>query len=148
MGNRARCFGTVLGAAVALAACGDAGTPSSIRDPSPPNILLIVADDMGLSDIGAFGSEITTPNLDALARAGVLFTQFHVAPNCGPTRGSLLTGLDFHRAGMGGNPEVAAENQKSLPAYQGHLRDDVVSVAELLRDAGPARGLSPSPYPI
>jgi arylsulfatase len=99
-------------------------------------VLLIVADDLGYSDVGAFGGEIATPNIDGLARAGVLFTQFHVAPNCGPTRGSLLTGVDFHRAGMGGNPEVAADNQKGLPAYQGHLRDDVVTVAELLQEAG------------
>jgi len=101
-----------------------------------PNILLIVADDLGFSDLGVTGGEIATPNIDALARAGILFTEFHVAPNCGPTRGSLLTGVDYHRAGMGGNPEVAAENQKGLPAYQGHLREDVVSVAELLQTAG------------
>jgi len=66
----------------------------------------------------------------------VMFTEFHVAPNCGPTRGSLLTGVDYHRAGMGGNPEVAADNQKGVPAYQGFLRDDVVTLAEMLQDAG------------
>lgn len=97
---------------------------------------MIVADDLGFSDIGAYGGEIATPNIDTLAREGVVFTEFHVAPNCGPTRGSLLTGVDFHRAGMGGNPEVAADNQKGLPAYQGYLRGDVVSVAESLRAAG------------
>ena len=62
--------------------------------PKQPNILLIVADVMGYSDVGAYGSEISTPNIDALAREGVLFTQFHVAPNCGPTRGAMLTGVD------------------------------------------------------
>ena len=80
-----------------------------------PNILLIVADDMGYSDVGAYGGEISTPNIDGLAQAGLLFTQFHVAPNCGPTRGSMLTGVDFHKAGLGGNPEVLAENQKGKP---------------------------------
>jgi arylsulfatase len=101
-----------------------------------PNILLIVADDLGFSDIGATGGEISTPNIDQLAREGILFTEFHVAPNCGPTRASLLTGVDYHRAGVGGNPEIAADNQKGLAAYQGHLREDVVSVAELLKESG------------
>ena len=124
-------------AAAVLAACG-AAPDAAHRGESArkPNILLIVADDMGFSDAGAFGGEMATPNIDALAAEGVMFTEFHVAPNCGPTRGSLLTGVDYHRAGMGGNPEVAADNQKEVPAYQGFLRDDVVTLAELLRDAG------------
>jgi arylsulfatase A-like enzyme len=100
------------------------------------NILLIVADDLGYSDIGAFGSEISTPHIDALANEGVMLTQFHVSPNCGPTRGAMMTGVDPHRAGMGGNHEVAATNQKGKPGYEGHLRNDVVTIAELLRDAG------------
>ncbi|MEH6582244.1 MAG: arylsulfatase [Halioglobus sp.] len=101
-----------------------------------PNILLIVADDLGYSDIGVFGGEINTPNLDALAGEGVALRRFHAAPNCGPSRASTLTGVDFHRAGIGGNVEIAASNQKGLPAYQGVLRDDVVTIPELLRDAG------------
>jgi arylsulfatase A-like enzyme len=101
-----------------------------------PNILLIVADDLGYSDLGIYGSEISTPNLDSLARKGVLLSHFNAAPNCGPSRSSMLTGVDYHRAGVGGNVEIAADNQKGLPAYQGFLRDDVVAVSELLRDAG------------
>ena len=101
-----------------------------------PNILLIVADDLGYSDVGVFGSEIETPNIDALAAEGVMLTQFHVSPNCGPTRGAMMTGVDPHRAGLGGNHEVAAENQKGQPGYEGYLRDDVVTVAQLLHDAG------------
>ena len=104
--------------------------------PLRPNILLIVADDLGYSDIGAFGSEIATPNIDSLAAKGLALTQFHVFPNCGPTRGAMMTGVDPHRAGLGGNHEVAAENQKGQPGYEGHLRNDVVTIAELLRDAG------------
>jgi arylsulfatase A-like enzyme len=100
------------------------------------NILLIVADDLGYSDLGIYGSEIDTPALNALATEGILLSQFHVAPNCGPTRAAMLTGVDYHRAGIGGNVEVSADNQKGLPAYQGFLRDDVVAVSELLRDAG------------
>ena len=101
-----------------------------------PNILLIVADDMGYSDVGAFGSEIATPNIDALAAEGMMLTQFHVSPNCGPTRGAMMTGVDPHRAGLGGNHEVAAANQKGQPGYEGYLRKDVVTIAELLLDAG------------
>lgn len=126
-----------IAAAFASAACG-APPETAVPDNNPqrPNILLIVADDMGFSDAGAFGGEMATPNIDTLAAEGVMFSEFHVAPNCGPTRGSLMTGVDFHRAGMGGNPEVAAENQKGSPAYQGFLRDDVVTVTELLHEAG------------
>jgi arylsulfatase A-like enzyme len=101
-----------------------------------PNILLIVADDIGYSDVGVFGSEISTPHIDALAAEGITLTQFHVSPNCGPTRGAMMTGVDPHRAGLGGNHEVAADNQKGQPGYEGHLRKDVVTVAELLRDNG------------
>ena len=101
-----------------------------------PNILLIVADDLGYSDVGVFGSEIATPNIDALAAEGIALTQFQVFPNCGPTRGAMMTGVDPHRAGMGGNHEVAAANQKGQPGYEGYLRRDVVTIAELLRDAG------------
>jgi arylsulfatase A-like enzyme len=121
-----------------LSGCGsETATPDSASQPTRrPNILLIVADDLGYSDVGVFGSEISTPNIDALAGEGMMLTQFHVFPNCGPTRGAMMTGVDPHRAGMGGNHEVAAENQKGKPGYEGHLRDDVVSIAQLLRDAG------------
>jgi arylsulfatase A-like enzyme len=101
-----------------------------------PNILLIVADDLGYSDLGVFGSEIETPTLDALAKEGFLLTQFHAAPNCAPSRSAMLTGVDAHRAGLGGNAGTQADNQKGLLAYQGFLREDVVAVSELLRDAG------------
>ena len=127
--------GTLLVSLLLLGCAGDEDPPVAETD-RRPNILLIVADDLGYSDVGAYGGEIDTPNIDALAAEGVLFTQFHVAPNCGPTRGSLMTGVDFHRAGMGGNAGVAADNQKGQPAYQGFLREDVVSIAELLRDIG------------
>jgi arylsulfatase A-like enzyme len=126
---RRRLASHVLAFALFVVGCQE---PATVR----PNILLIVADDMGYSDVGAFGGEIGTPNIDALADQGVVLTQLHAAPNCGPTRGSMLTGVDYHRAGMGGNPEVAADNQKKDPAYQGYLRDDVVTIGELLRDAG------------
>jgi arylsulfatase A-like enzyme len=124
--------------ALLISGCGR-GSDAPDVSPSPlarANILLIVVDDVGYSDIGVFGSEIATPNVDALAAEGVMLTQFHVFPNCGPTRGAMMTGVDPHRAGMGGNHEVAAENQKGKPGYEGHLRHDVVTIAQLLRDAG------------
>jgi arylsulfatase A-like enzyme len=131
---------TLLGLSFVLmiSGCGrETSVPKSDAPPiSRPNILLIVADDLGYSDVGVFGSEITTPNIDALAAEGMLLTQFHVSPNCGPTRGAMMTGVDPHRAGMGGNHEVAAPNQKGQAGYEGYLRKDVVTVAELLRDAG------------
>jgi arylsulfatase len=101
-----------------------------------PNILLIVADDMGFADLGSFGGEIPTPNLDALAYAGTRFTDFQVAPACSPTRAMLLTGVDNHRAGFGNLAEEFSPNQKGQTGYEGFLNNSVVTVATLLRDAG------------
>lgn len=100
-----------------------------------PNFLVIVADDLGFSDIGAFGSEIDTPNLDRLAHAGIRLTDFHSAPACSPTRSMLLTGTDHHIAGIGTMVEVVPE-LRGQPGYEGFLNDRVVTVPELLRDAG------------
>jgi arylsulfatase A-like enzyme len=101
-----------------------------------PNILLIVADDLGFSDLGAFGGEIATPHLDALAMAGRRFTDFHSAPACSPTRAMLMTGTDPHIAGIGTMLEVAVPGFAGAPGYEGHLNDRVVTVTELLADAG------------
>ena len=101
-----------------------------------PNVLIIVADDLGFSDLGAFGSEIETPNLDELAHAGVRMTNFHVAPTCSPTRAMLLTGVDSHLAGLGNMIEEIAPNQIDQTGYEGYLNENVVSLPALLRDAG------------
>jgi len=101
-----------------------------------PNILLIVADDLGYSDLGAYGSEISTPNLDALAREGFMFSQFYTSPMCSPTRAMLLTGMDSHLTGLGNLAERLADNQKGQPGYEGHLNSRVITLAEVLRDAG------------
>ncbi len=95
-----------------------------------------MADDLGFSDIGAFGGEIATPNLDNLAYAGIRFTDFHSAPTCSPTRAMLLTGTDHHVAGIGTMLEVAAPGFAGAPGYEGYLNDRVVALPELLRDAG------------
>ncbi len=103
-----------------------------------PNILIIVADDMGWSDIGPFGSGIRTPSLDKMADAGLKFTQFYVNPACSPTRSSLMSGTDHHLTGMGTNAELLSEEQRKNPGpgYEGYLNDRVVSVADTLKDSG------------
>jgi arylsulfatase A-like enzyme len=103
-----------------------------------PNILIIVADDMGWSDIGPFGSEIRTPSLDKMADNGLKFTQFYVNPACSPTRSSLMSGTDHHLTGMGTNAEILSEEQRKNPepGYEGYLNDRVVSVADTLKNSG------------
>jgi len=101
-----------------------------------PNILLIVADDMGYSDLGCFGGEINTPNIDALAARGLRGTNFYVAPSCSPSRSMLLTGTDSHVAGIGNMAEWTGQTQRGQPGYEGYLNTRVVTVASLLRDAG------------
>jgi len=111
-------------------------TQTGLAAEARPNILLIVVDDMGYSDLGAFGGEIRTPNIDSLAAAGVKFTDFYVGPTCSPTRSMLMSGNDNHIAGLGNMSEALTPNQVGQPGYEGHLNDRVVSVASLLRDAG------------
>jgi arylsulfatase len=101
-----------------------------------PNILLIVADDLGYSDIGAFGGEISTPVVDQLASEGVRFSGFHVLPTCSPTRAALMSGNDNHVAGMGVMSEFIYPDIAGLPGYAGHLVDQVATIPELLRQAG------------
>ena len=101
-----------------------------------PNILLVMVDDMGWSDLGSFGSEIDTPNLDALADQGVKFTSFYASVSCSPTRSMLLSGTDNHLAGLGNMGELLTHEQRGKPGYEGHLNDRVVSLAEVLRDNG------------
>ena len=102
--------------------------------PARPNILLIVIDDLGYSDLGAYGSEIRTPNIDALAKSGVRMTDFHAAPACSPARAMLLTGIDNHINGLGNL--IMAENQRGQPGYEDQLNQRVVTMATLLREAG------------
>lgn len=107
------------------------------RHPVPrPNILLVVLDDIAFTDLGAFGSEIPTPNMDALARDGVIFTGFHASPTCSPSRAMLLSGVDSHSAGLGNMAEELAPNQLGKPGYEGYLNFRVVPLPELLHDAG------------
>lgn len=113
----------------------EAITPG-IQDQRKPNFLIVVADDMGWSDIGVFGGEIRTPSLDRLASKGLSMTQFYVAPTCSPSRAMLLTGLDHHMAGYGTMSGLQAPNQLNSRNYAAQLHGDVVTIAEVLRHKG------------
>ena len=102
---------------------------------SRPNILLIVADDLGYADLGSFGSDIKTPNIDNIAKRGLTFTQFHTAAMCSPTRAMLLSGNNNHVAGIGRQSAYGPLN-KHLPGYEDYLSDRIVPFPELLQSVG------------
>lgn len=101
-----------------------------------PNIVILLADDWGFTDVGAFGGEIATPNIDALAATGVRFSNFHVAGTCSPTRAMLQTGVINHRAGLGNMPETIPPEHLGKPGYEAHLNNRVVTIADQLRAGG------------
>ena len=101
-----------------------------------PNVLLVMVDDMGWTDVGCFGSEIETPNINTLAKQGVKFTDFHVSVSCSPTRSMLLSGTDNHLAGLGNMGEMLAPEQRGKPGYEGHLNDRVAALSEVLSAGG------------
>lgn len=128
---------------LAVAACGDSTAPSASAaaaatstSTGQPNVLVILADDLGYSDLSAFGSEISTPNIDQLASEGHLFTNFHTTPLCATSRAELLTGVDHHLVGMGTLPESSVFYPDSDSEYQGNLNDNAPTIAQLLHDAG------------
>jgi len=118
--------------ALALGACASAIAAGPVR----PNIVLLVADDWGFSDVGAFGGEIATPHIDTLAQQGARFSSFHAAASCSPTRSMLLTGVDNHLNGVGNLREAMPPEHLGQPGYLGSLNTRVVTVATLLRDSG------------
>lgn len=103
-----------------------------------PNFLVIVADDLGYSDISPFGSEIETPNLDRMSKTGIRLTNFHTASACSPTRSMLFSGTDNHIAGLGQMAEhmAHAEVYKDKPGYEGYLNFRVAALSEILQDDG------------
>jgi arylsulfatase len=111
------------------------GESSSI-EATQPNILLIVADDLGYSDIGSFGGEIATPTLDRLAKEGLRLSNFHVLPSCSPTRSVLLSGTDNHVAGIGTMGELLTPEMAGQPGYEGYLNFQVASLPEVLKAGG------------
>jgi len=113
------------------------GAPAQAQaPPKRPNIVIILGDDLGFADMGAFGGEINTPNLDSLAREGVRFTNFYTHASCSPTRSMLLSGVDTHRNGLGNMDEWTAPNQNGVPGYEGYLNRSVATLPQLLKDAG------------
>ena len=126
----------LLGLASTLRACVSGGEDPRRDAAGRPNILLIVADDLGYSDIGPFGSEIATPALDALAHEGLILTGFHVLPTCSPSRCVLLSGVDNHRAGLGTMGEMKTPEMEGNPGYAGYLNFEVAALPEVLKDAG------------
>ncbi len=102
----------------------------------PPNIVLILADDLGYTDIGAYGSEVRTPHLDALAEQGIRFSNYHTAASCAPTRAMLLTGIDNHLAGVANIPEAIPPEQSDHPNYQGVLSPQVETIESKLLSSG------------
>jgi arylsulfatase len=117
----------LLATSLLLQACGTSA--------KRPNILFILADDLGYSDIGAFGGEIATPNLDQLAQAGRLLTNHHTGTVCAITRSMLISGTDHHLVGEG-TMGAPSDERRGLPGYEGYLNDRSLSLAQLLKDAG------------
>jgi arylsulfatase A-like enzyme len=107
-----------------------------------PNFLIILADDLGYSDISSFGSEIDTPGIDSLAQGGVKFSNFHVAATCSPTRSMLLTGVDNHLNGLGNMGIIMDDNQFGQPGYEGVLNNSVETVSSILQRNGYSTYLS------
>jgi len=106
------------------------------QDTSPPNIVMILVDDSALMDFGVYGGEAHTPNIDALAARGAMFTQYRTSPLCSPTRAMLLTGLDNHKTGVATIPEVLPEEQIGKPGYSMALEPSVLTIADRLQDKG------------
>ena len=133
-GSLARAQAVIVATAAVIAIAGAfRASAATAQTNARPNIIVILVDDMGWSDIGSYGGEIPTPNLDALAARGVRFTQFYSTPRCSPTRASLLTGLYPHQAGMGHLDTVIRDGSSGTT---GRLNERSVTIAEVLRDAG------------
>ena len=134
-----RKFPAIAFTAILCVQFGCSGEERSDGDDSakpPPNIVLIVADDVALMDFGAYGGEAATPNIDSLAADGVLFTNFHTSPMCAPSRAMLLTGLDSHRTGVPNLPIFLPEEYKTKPGYEGVLDTKVQTIATRLKRQG------------
>ncbi|HTN49017.1 MAG TPA: arylsulfatase [Burkholderiaceae bacterium] len=123
----------IVGVVASLAATA---TATAADAPRRPNIVVILGDDMGFADMGSFGGEIRTPNLDALAKEGVRFTNFYTHASCSPTRSMLLSGVDTHLNGLGNMDEWTAPNQRGAVGYEGYLSTRLVTLPQLLKGAG------------
>ncbi|WP_447764680.1 arylsulfatase [Sphingopyxis panaciterrae] len=125
----------IISSVVLLAVTPLQAQPAS-APPRHPNIVILLADDWGFSDVGSFGAEFATPNIDALAHAGMRFSNFHVAGSCSPTRAMLQTGVMNHRNGLGNMPETIPDEHRGKPGYDTVMNHRVVTIAQLLKAAG------------
>lgn len=128
-------IGGALGALV-WGGCLALGADAETAGPARPNFVVIVVDDAGLTDLGAYGGEASTPNIDRLAARGAMFSRYYSSPLCAPSRAMLLTGMDAHRTGVATIPEVLPPEHVGRPGYTMRLEPGVVTVAERLRGAG------------
>lgn len=128
--------GRALARLMALTAAMIFAVSAHAQSAERPNIVLIVADDVAFTDLGAYGSEIATPHIDALARRGTIFSNFHATPMCAPSRAMLMTGVSSHRAGLGNLPETTPEEHQGSPAYRGLLAEGLPTIATRLRQQG------------
>ncbi len=119
---------------ISCSSCNSGATEKNGNNNASPNIIIFLADDMGYSDLGCYGGEVNTPNIDLLAAEGVRFSQFYNAARCCPTRASLLTGLYPHQVGMGAM--VVTKGAKPEGAYKGYLSHNSVTIAEVLKQKG------------
>ncbi len=127
---------TLLSIAMLMLAASQGALAMEPERSTRPNIVVIVADDLGFSDVGSFGSEIPTPNLDALAAEGTRFSSFHVSGECSPTRAMLMTGVRSHRTGVGAMHESVPPSLEGKPGYLTVLDRNVVTVGSLLQRSG------------
>jgi arylsulfatase len=123
----------VLGGWLFVSTCALAGQN---EEPVRPNVVIVLVDDMGFSDVGCYGGEIDTPHIDRLASGGLRFTQFYNSGRCCPTRASLLTGRHPHQVGIGHMTEPPSTTLGFEGAYQGYLNERCVTIAQVLRRAG------------
>ncbi len=111
-------------------------TDAAATEAAPPNFVLLLIDDAGFSDLGGYGGEAHTPNIDALAASGAMFTNYHTSPLCAPSRAMLLTGIDNHRTGVSTIPETLPAAQQGKRGYSMHLDPGVQTVATRLKQLG------------
>lgn len=125
-----------LGNAGANTIAPSASTAVRAAASAAPNFVLLLIDDGGFSDLGIYGGEARTPNIDSLAASGAMFTSYHTSPLCAPSRAMLLTGIDNHRTGVGTIPETLPAEQRDKPGYSMRLESGVQTVAERLKEQG------------
>jgi len=129
----------LIGFATLVLGASEATTNAAFAENNPfekPNIIIILADDLGYTDLSAYGSEIYTPNIDRIADLGVKFSNYHTSPNCAPSRAMLLTGVDSHPAGVPNIPESLPPELAVYENYTGVLSPNVATVASLLHANG------------